>query len=73
MLIKHKLCRESNMIVLNAAQEIQRETVSHVLVVPTDVTREEDIEAIVAATVQGFGYIDNLANNVGGPFLVCSN
>jgi 3-oxoacyl-[acyl-carrier protein] reductase len=54
-------------VVENAAQEIQRETGSHVLAVPTDVTREEDIEAIVAATVRVFGHIDILVNNAGGP------
>jgi 3-oxoacyl-[acyl-carrier protein] reductase len=54
-------------VVANAAQEIQRETGSHVLAVPTDVTRKEDIEAIVAATVRVFGHIDILVNNAGGP------
>jgi 3-oxoacyl-[acyl-carrier protein] reductase len=54
-------------VVENTAQEIQRETGSHVLAVPTDVTREEDIEAIVAATVRVFGHIDILVNKAGGP------
>src|SRR5947209_7948896 len=49
------------------AQEIQRESGSRVLAVPTDVTREEDIEGIVAATVGAFGHIDILVNNAGGP------
>lgn len=50
-----------------AAQEIQQETGSSVLAVPTDVTRREDIERIVAATVRAFGPIDILVNNAGGP------
>jgi 3-oxoacyl-[acyl-carrier protein] reductase len=54
-------------VVENAAQEIQLETGSHVLAVPTDVTREEDIEVIVAATMRVFGHIDILVNNAGGP------
>jgi 3-oxoacyl-[acyl-carrier protein] reductase len=49
------------------AQEIQQESGSRVLAVPTDVTREEDIEGIVAATVRAFGHIDILVNNAGGP------
>jgi 3-oxoacyl-[acyl-carrier protein] reductase len=54
-------------IVEETAQEIQRESGSRVLAVPTDVTREEEIEAIVAATVRVFGHIDILVNNAGGP------
>lgn len=50
-----------------AAQEIQLETGSHLLAVPTDVTKEEDIEAIVNATIKEFGFIDVLVNNAGGP------
>ncbi len=49
------------------AQEIQRATGSRVLAVPTDVTRAEDVAAIVAATVREFGRIDILVNNAGGP------
>jgi len=49
------------------AQEIQRATGSRVLAVPTDVTRAQDVETIVAATVREFGRIDILVNNAGGP------
>lgn len=49
------------------AQEIQRHSVSHVLPVPVDVTKAEEVEAIVARTVQEFGRIDILVNNAGGP------
>ena len=49
------------------AQEIQRASGSRVLAVPTDVTKAEDVEAIVAATVGEFGRIDILVNNAGGP------
>ena len=49
------------------AQEIQQATGSRVLAVPTDVTRAEDMEAIVDATVREFGRIDILVNNAGGP------
>ena len=49
------------------AWEIEQETGSRVLAVPTDVTRAEDVEAIVAATVRELGRIDILVNNAGGP------
>ena len=49
------------------AQEIQQTTRSRVLAVPTDVTKAEDVEAIVAATVREFVRIDILVNNAGGP------
>ena len=49
------------------AREIQQATGSRVLAVPADVTRAEDLEAIVAATVREFGRIDILVNNAGGP------
>ena len=49
------------------AQEIQQATRSRVLAVPTDVTKAEDVEAIVTATVREFGRIDVLVNNAGGP------
>ncbi len=49
------------------AQEIQQATRSRVLAIPTDVTKAEDAEAIVAATVREFGRIDILVNNAGGP------
>jgi 3-oxoacyl-[acyl-carrier protein] reductase len=49
------------------AQEIQHTTGSRVLAIPTDVTKRQDVEAIVAATVREFGRIDILVNNAGGP------
>ena len=49
------------------AQEIQHTTGSRVLAIPTDVTKLEDAEAIVAATVHEFGRVDILVNNAGGP------
>lgn len=49
------------------AQELTVDSGGHVLAVPTDVTKEEEIEAIVAATVREYGHIDILVNNAGGP------
>ena len=50
-----------------AAQDIRDESGSKVLAVPCDVTKPEDLEAIVAATLSEFGRIDILVNNAGGP------
>jgi len=49
------------------AQEIERESGQPILAVPTDVTNEEEIKAIVAATMKAFGRIDILVTNAGGP------
>jgi 3-oxoacyl-[acyl-carrier protein] reductase len=49
------------------ARHIQGETGSRVLAVPTDVTKPEDLEAMVVATVREFGHVDILVNNAGGP------
>lgn len=52
---------------LKAATEIQQSSGSRVLAVPVDVTKEEQIEDIVEATVNEFGHLDILVNNAGGP------
>lgn len=49
------------------ARDIHEKTGSAVLAVPTDVTKPNDLEAIVEATVREFGRIDILVNNAGGP------
>jgi 3-oxoacyl-[acyl-carrier protein] reductase len=54
-------------ILEQTAWEIQNESGSRILAVPTDVTREEELQRIVATTIQEFGHIDILVNNAGGP------
>jgi 3-oxoacyl-[acyl-carrier protein] reductase len=49
------------------ARDIRDKTGSKVLAVPTDVTKPDDLAAIVDATVREFGRIDILVNNAGGP------
>jgi 3-oxoacyl-[acyl-carrier protein] reductase len=49
------------------AHQLQQETGSRVLAVPTDVTRPADLEAIVAAARREFNGVDILVNNAGGP------
>ncbi len=50
-----------------AAHQIRAATGASMLTVPTDVTKPQDLERIVAATVRQFGQIDILVNNAGGP------
>lgn len=50
-----------------AAREIQLESGSRILAVPTDVTKVEELEAIVETTIHEFGRVDILVNNAGGP------
>jgi len=48
-----------------AADEIAAETGVETLAVQTDVTDEDDVEAMVTATVEEFGDVDVLVNNAG--------
>lgn len=49
------------------ALQIQQESSSHVIAIPTDVTNAQEIENLIAATITTFGRIDILVNNAGGP------
>ncbi len=49
------------------AQEIRQATGRTVLAVPADVSRAEDIDRIIAQTVERFGRINILVTNSGGP------
>ncbi|HEY8367804.1 MAG TPA: SDR family oxidoreductase [Thermodesulfobacteriota bacterium] len=50
-----------------AASDIAEATGSSTLAVPTDVTRRDQIERAIAATVERFGRLDILVTNGGGP------
>jgi len=50
-----------------AADEIQKDTGTEVLAMQADVTRPEDIDALVKATLDRFGQIDVLITNAPGP------
>jgi len=49
----------------DTASDIARETGNEVLGMGCDVTRDEDIQAVVDATVKAFGGVSTLVNNVG--------
>lgn len=50
-----------------AGEEVRSVTGAQVLALAADVTRGEDLERVVQATVERFGRIDILFNNAGGP------
>ncbi len=47
------------------AKQIEAETGSRCIGMGCDVTKKDDIDAVVAATVEAFGGISTLVNNVG--------
>lgn len=49
------------------AKELEKETNSEILTVPTNVILPKDLENIVSQTLEKFGRIDILVNNAGGP------
>jgi 3-oxoacyl-[acyl-carrier protein] reductase len=56
-----------NLALTAAAEKMRRETGSRILAIPADVLKAEDLEKIVAGTVEEFGRLDILINNAGGP------
>lgn len=51
---------------LSTVGEAVHRTGTGVLVVPTDLTNDQQVEALVSATLTRFGHIDILVNNAGG-------
>lgn len=51
----------------SAAREVRDRSRAEVLFQPTDVTREEEVSALVEAVMERFGKIDILVANAGGP------
>ncbi len=50
---------------LDAAAAELRDVGGDVLAVPTDVTRDDDVHALLAKTIERFGHVDALFNNAG--------
>jgi NADP-dependent 3-hydroxy acid dehydrogenase YdfG len=70
----HALAREGASVVLAARREERLESIAEdvrtehdadAVVVPTDITDEDAVDALIEATVEAFGGLDLLVNNVG--------
>jgi 3-oxoacyl-[acyl-carrier protein] reductase len=59
------ICARRKEVLDRAAEEIRRATGGDVLARATDVTRPDEVEAFVAATVAQWGGVDILVNNAG--------
>jgi len=63
--VRVAICARRKDVLDKAADEIRRATGGEVLARAADVTKNEDVEAVVAATVAQFGGVDILLNNAG--------
>lgn len=61
------ICARNKDVLTKAANEIQAQTKNEVLPVRADVTKREEIEALVSAAYGRFKRVDILVNNTGGP------
>jgi 3-oxoacyl-[acyl-carrier protein] reductase len=59
------ICARRKELLERVADQVRRETGADVLAMPTDVTRPEQVEAFVAATLARWGGVDVLVNNAG--------
>ncbi|MBI4634812.1 MAG: SDR family oxidoreductase [Candidatus Rokubacteria bacterium] len=50
-----------------AADEVRGKTGAEILAIPADVTRAQDVKALVASAAEAFGGVDILIANAGGP------
>ncbi len=64
---KVTICARSEDVLRKTAQQIQRQTGNEVLPVRTDLSKREDISALVKKSIDHFRRIDILVNNTGGP------
>jgi len=65
--VKLTICARGEGELQTTAREIESETSTEVLAVPCDVSKSEEIEKVVADTVNKFGTVDIMVNNAGGP------
>ena len=61
------MCARTESDLKNAAEEIRAKTKAEVLAMPADVTKKEDVTALVDGALKTFGHIDILVANAGGP------
>ncbi|WP_223833902.1 SDR family oxidoreductase [Spirosoma profusum] len=63
------ICSRRLAVIEATAKELMDETGGQVLAVPCDVRKPEEIEAVIAQTIDRFGRIDGLLNNSAGNFI----
>ena len=61
------MCARTESDLKTAAEEIRATTRAEVLAVPADVTKKDDVTALVDRAVKTFGHVDILVANAGGP------
>ena len=61
------MCARTESDLKNAAEEIRAKTKAEVLAMPADVTKKDDVAALVDGAMTTFGHIDILVANAGGP------
>ena len=61
------ICARTEADVMAAAEDIRAKTGAEVLALKADVTRADDVQALLAKTLERFGGIDALVANCGGP------
>lgn len=65
---KVAICARRPDVLEAAARDLARATGGEVLAVPADVTRTDDVQRFIRATVERFGRLDILVNNAGRAF-----
>jgi 3-oxoacyl-[acyl-carrier protein] reductase len=61
------MCARTESDLKTAAEEIRAKTKAEVLAMPADVTKKDDVAALVDRAIKAFGHIDILVANAGGP------
>jgi 3-oxoacyl-[acyl-carrier protein] reductase len=61
------MCARTESDLKDAAEEIRAKTKAEVLAMPADVTKKDDVAALVDRAVKTFGHVDILVANAGGP------
>jgi 3-oxoacyl-[acyl-carrier protein] reductase len=61
------MCARTESDLKTAAEEIRAKTRAEVLAIPADVTKKDDVTALVDRALKTFGQIDILVANAGGP------
>jgi 3-oxoacyl-[acyl-carrier protein] reductase len=61
------MCARTESDLKDAAEEIRARTKAEVLAMPADVTKKDDVAALVDRAIKTFGHVDILVANAGGP------